>query len=203
MYIPRHNRMADEDQIFAFLHRYNFGALVTSCQGQLAVNHLPFVVDRPQRRLYAHLARANAHWQTLEAADDLLVVFAGPHAYISPTWYATEGLVPTWNFSAVHVRGRAALTDEAGARDIVEELTQQHEAGTPAPWSMDRVPAERLEGLLKAIVGFSVEIHSIEAKAKLSQEKSAADRQGALAGLDAGGPLAQLVAADMRQVNGD
>ncbi len=137
MYIPSHFRESDERVLAEFIDAYSFGTLVT-VEGALPfASHLPFLHDREGRTLHAHVARGNPQWQHIAANADVLVMFQGPHGYVSPTWYAEPG-VPTWNYTAVHVYGRARVLDDAAATGRhVEKLAARFERGSAAPWVPD------------------------------------------------------------------
>jgi transcriptional regulator len=196
MYIPNHFRESDERVLAEFIDAYSFGTLVT-VEGALPfASHLPFLHDREGRTLHAHVARGNPQWQHIAANADVLVMFQGPHGYVSPTWYAAPG-VPTWNYTAVHVYGRARVLDDAAATGRhVEKLAARFERGSAAPWVPD-YDARRLAG----IVGVEIAIGEIQGKFKLSQNRSAEDRTRVVARLEAGGTdestaLAKLVAGE-------
>jgi transcriptional regulator len=196
MYIPNHFRESDERVLAEFIDAYSFGTLVT-VEGALPfASHLPFLHDREGRTLHAHVARGNPQWQHIAANADVLVMFQGPHGYVSPTWYAAPG-VPTWNYTAVHVYGRGRVLDDAAATGRhVEKLAARFERGSAAPWVPD-YDARRLAG----IVGVEIAIGEIQGKFKLSQNRSAEDRTRVVARLEAGGTdestaLAKLVAGE-------
>ena len=196
MYIPNHFRESDERVLAEFIDAYSFGTLVT-VEGALPfASHLPFLHDREGRTLHAHVARGNPQWQHIAANADVLVMFQGPHGYVSPTWYAAPG-VPTWNYTAVHVYGRARVLDDAAATGRhVEKLAARFERGSAAPWVPD-YDARRLAG----IVGVEIAIGEIQGKFKLSQNRSAEDRARVVARLEATGTdndeaLARLVAGE-------
>jgi transcriptional regulator len=182
MYTPKHFEVTAPETLAAFIDAHSFGALITAPHGRPSASHVPFLLDRARNVLHCHLARANPQWQELADAAEVLVIFTGPHGYVSPTWYADPG-VPTWNYTAVHVYGAARVLDDPGhtARHV-EALAAKYERGSPAPWVPDYDP-RRLGG----IVGIEIGIRSIEGKFKLSQNRSAADRAGVIAKLRANG----------------
>lgn len=188
LYVPAHFRMDDPDKLLDFVRRYAFGTLVSSGPSGLHVSHIPFVAERDERglRLLGHVARANAHWEALESAGHLVAIFQGPHAYISPSWYVHHPSVPTWNYAVVHAHGKARLMDEAGLHDLLMRLSSTYEAGNPKPWKMSELPADYVATMLKAIVGFEIEVERLEGKFKLSQNRPA-ETERVIAQLDARG----------------
>jgi transcriptional regulator len=162
--------------------RYPFGALVACRDGVPAASHVPFIYDRKAHTLLAHVARANPQWRDLSGDSEVLVIFQGPHAYVSPSWYVDPG-VPTWNYTAVHVYGAVrTLHDAPSVAAIVERLTARFESAQERPWQ-----AAYDERLLRQIVGIEIEITRIEGKFKLSQNRSATDRAAVVAQLEASG----------------
>jgi transcriptional regulator len=140
--------------------------------------------------LYGHLAKANPQWKDLRDGAEALLIFAGADAYVSPGFYPSKAehgkVVPTWNYVAVHAYGRAETFSDGGRLlDIVSTLTDRHEAGRTQPWSVADAPADYIDGMLKAIVGFAIPIDRLEGKRKLSQNRSAADIAGVREGLAA------------------
>jgi transcriptional regulator len=182
MYTPKHFEVTAPDTLAAFVEAHSFGTLITAPEGRPFASHVPFLLDREHGVLHCHLARANPQWQQVTAMSEVLVIFLGPHGYVSPTWYTDPG-VPTWNYTAVHVYGTARLIDDAAhtARHV-EALAAKFERGSASPWVPDYDP-RRLGG----IVGIEIRIRSIEGKFKLSQNRSAADRAGVIAQLRASG----------------
>lgn len=171
MYIPASFAEADATRLYDFIDTHSFATLVTTVSGQPFASHLPLLLDRERGVLLGHLARANPHWREL---GDALVIFTGPHAYVSPAWYTVRPAVPTWNFTAVHVYGPArAVEEEVALGDIVDRLTRKYERD-PA-WLAD-LPADYRTKMLQAIVGVEVWIDRLEGKMKLSQNRSLADR---------------------------
>ena len=178
MYTPEPFAEHDPERIATLIRQNAFGMLVTATQGGPQVSHLPFLLEHGNTapdRLLCHMARANPHAQALTAETEALVVFQGPHAYVSPSWYASPG-VPTWNFAVVHVRGRSRrIDDNAELANLLERLTQVYEASQPAPWQANLVGAADAR-LLHAIVGVEILITDIQAKFKLSQNRPHEDQ---------------------------
>ncbi|GAA2481451.1 FMN-binding negative transcriptional regulator [Terrabacter carboxydivorans] len=203
MYVPKANVMDDPD-VAAFLTAHSAAHLVTvGPYGRPDSTLLPVLVDGD--RVVGHLARANDHWTRIAPASPALVVVGGADAYVSPGWYASKAehgrVVPTWNYSEVQLRGAVTVHDDPDwVLDVVTQLTERHESGRERPWAVSDAPAKYVRGRLRAIVGIEVVVESVEGKAKLSQNRSGADREGAITGLRAeGGPMAQVVADEMEQ----
>lgn len=176
LYIPEHFRVASFDDQVAFIERNGFADLVSaSSTGELHVSHVPLLPRREGGKLFllGHVARANPHWQALESAASVLAVFWGPHAYVSPTWYQNHPSVPTWNYAVVHAHARARLVEEAELHEALLELSASYEAGRPKPWRMSELPPAYVDAMLKNIVGFELEVHRLEGKFKLSQNRPA------------------------------
>lgn len=170
MYIPAAFVESDLSKLHDFVEQHSFGLLVSQIAGQPFATHIPFLLDRaagPKGSLMGHVARPNRHWQCGE--QTALAVFSGPHAYISPTWYEAEQVVPTWNYTAVHAYGRLQIVeDEAELLEIVQRTVGVYESGMSRPWSFD--PSSTFsQRMLGQIVGFRIEIESIEGKWKLNQ----------------------------------
>ncbi|EAR09990.1 FMN-binding negative transcriptional regulator [Reinekea blandensis] len=177
MYIPKHFRATDRAVIEAFIQQHAFGQLVSQVNDRPYVTHLPFLLSDDGQTLYAHLARQNPQLDNL-GEQTVMVTFQGPHDYISPSWYEQPG-VPTWNYQAVHVYGTVRrIEDAAELSALVNQLSVQYEQAQPVPWSPQYKAA-----MLNAIVGIAIDINDIEAKFKLSQNRSDADRQAVIARL--------------------
>jgi transcriptional regulator len=167
--------------------------LVTHGEEGLQASHLPLLLrpdQGPNGTLYGHFARANPQWKALQNGAQALVIFAGADAYVSPGFYPSKAehgkVVPTWNYVAVHAYGTAEVfTDADRLRDLVSALTDRHEAGRNNPWKVADAPADYIDGMLKAIVGFALPIQCLEGKRKLSQNRSPADIAGVREGLAA------------------
>lgn len=189
MYTPRFNAVDDEDEIRGLVAAARTGWLVTAGEDGVPQATLLPVLWRGDT-VVAHMARANGQWRQIRQDGPALLICAGPEAYVSPAWYAAKAehgrVVPTWNYSAVHLTGTVRVhEDEAWVRTAVTDLTDHHESGRPEPWGVADAPASYVEGQLRGIVGIELTVTRVEGKAKLSQNRSAADRQGVVEGLRA------------------
>jgi transcriptional regulator len=206
MYVPENFAVADETVLHQFIGRYDFALLVTAAGGVPTASHLPILLETESSGavLKGHMARANPQWQEFPSIDEALVIFQGPHAYVSPSWYASAPMVPTWNYTAVHAYGKPALIDDAAAaRDHLARLADRHEKDRETPWSLDGVPADFIANMQQAIVAFEIPIDRLEGKFKLSQNRKAVDRDGARRALaDSGDADAMAVAALMTDGEG-
>lgn len=189
MYVPEHFSTAEGDALIARLARRFAGVLVSvDGEGQLLATHMPMLWDGRRRIVTGHIARANPHWRA--GPGRALIVLAGPQAYVSPSFYPSKAehgkTVPTWNYEAVHLSGAVEWFDDAARlEDVVRRLSELHEQGRAEPWRIEDAPGGYIGGLLRAIVGVEMRVERIDAKRKLSQNKSAADFEGVIAGLDA------------------
>jgi transcriptional regulator len=179
MYVPEHFRVSDRETIHDFIEAHSFATVVTQHDGEPFASHLPLLFERtagPHGTIVGHLARANAQSHDADG-QTALVIFTGPHAYVSPTWYAEPNTVPTWNYTAVHAYGRwQAVTDRDSLLAIIRATTNRYERKQPQPWQLDE-QSPLVDALLKQIVGFRIEIERLEAKFKLNQNHSAARRE--------------------------
>ena len=203
MYVPEVFAMAHEAYAHEVIDGYGFALLVTAADGAPQASHLPFLLEPehgPKGTLIAHMARANPQWRDLErlsaGGGEALVIFQGPHAYVSPNWYVGEQAVPTWNYLAVHAYGVPRLIkDSVRVRAVIECLLDRHEGGHAAPWRIDSQKGSYVAAMLRGIVAFEVPIARLEAKAKLSQNKGPQDRAGVVPGLrETGDPQAAALA---------
>ncbi|NMH68489.1 FMN-binding negative transcriptional regulator [Bacillus sp. RO3] len=167
MYTPKDFIIHDQEALYTIMEENSFATVYSQLRGRPYATHLPLYLDREERCLYGHFAKANPHWKEAEE-QEMLVVFQGPHAYISPSWYETDQTVPTWNYVAVHVYGLLELLEEAETLQTLSELVKNYEE-PDSPYSLDAVDEKIQKGLRKGIVGFKISIQSIEGKAKLSQ----------------------------------
>ena len=207
MYQPAHRRFEVEDPgaLLAELCRIVPATLVTLASDGLRASILPMLYDPdegPNGTLRGHLARGNPQWRDISAEVEALAIFDGPDAYVTPSWYEekrrTGKVVPTWNYVTVHARGSIVLHHEPDwLIPHVRRLVERHEAARAVPWSVDDAPAGYIESQARAIVGLELRITRLEAKRKLSQNRSDDDVEGTIAGLAEGGPTEQAVATEM------
>jgi len=203
MYIPRHFEVTDTAWCHALMRAQGFATMVTADDaGAPFATHLPILVDDargPRGTLRGHVARANPHWRYLAAGRATLVVFAGAHAYVSPSWYATQPAVPTWNYVAVHATGTGTLVEDAErVRALLADLVHVYEGARPGAWSFEALADDYVAGMQRGIVAFEIPIDRLEGKAKLSQNRDAVDQgrtRDALAASD--DPVARAVAGLM------
>jgi transcriptional regulator len=186
-YVPRHFNMRSTKQQHNFIEKYNFGQLIVAGADGLYVAHLPFYLNRTlstSGSLLCHVAMANPIWRNIKNAN-IAAVFTGPHAYISPRWYSSSNQVPTWNYSAVYVEGQAKLLTEHNLKILLDQLTEKEEMLVPhsIKWAPNEVEQGKYISMSKAIVGIEIEITNITGKLKMSQNRLAEDRQGAITGL--------------------
>lgn len=207
MYVPQHFA-ADESVVRELLAGHGAGDLITSTADGLLATLLPFIYDPSVGEhgvLLGHLARNNPQWKT-PVLGEALAIITGPDAYISPSAYATKRehgrVVPTWNYVIAHVYGELVIHDDPAWLDgLVRRLTDKHEAGFAEQWSVDDAPQAYVNGQLRAIVGVELVISRIEAKAKLSQNRSEADIDGVVESLEARGDAASAAAVRAAKPN--
>jgi transcriptional regulator len=201
MYLPDAFAEPDLAKLHDFIEQLSFGLLVSQVEGLPFATHLPFLLERtagPHGTLVGHMARANPQWREA-GGQTALAIFSGPHAYISPTWYEAEQVVPTWNYTAVHAYGRVEVNEDKGSLlEIVQRSVRVYEQAMPRPWSFDP-SSSFVERLLAQIVGFRIEVERIEGKWKLNQNHPAERRRKVIRALrQRGGENAQAVAAMMQ-----
>jgi len=182
MYSRSSFKMA-EQQCFEFLGIHSFGQLITCARGKIVQTYVPFIIDHQNNCLYGHIAKQNGQVEFLETADDLVVTFLGEDAYISPSWYQSPEQVPTWNYQTVEIKGKLMLLDEQETLGLVDHLSQIHEAQFDNPWLISKLSEKKTSAMLKAIVGFRIDITEINGHSKMSQNKNAEDFQGVIDGL--------------------
>jgi transcriptional regulator len=176
--------------LVAHIERHDFGLLVSHGAAGLVASHIPFLIERRDEELHllGHLARPNPQVEGLGADGEVLAIFSGPHAYISPGWYADGPSVPTWNYVDVHAYGTIRLVEDGEwLLRLLRRLSARHEAGNPVPWQIENLPETYLKGMLKGIIGLDIAVSRLEGKFKLSQNRPAADRPRVIAALEQGG----------------
>ncbi|MEK3711319.1 FMN-binding negative transcriptional regulator [Bacillus sp. FSL K6-1005] len=176
MYIPKYYKVTNVDDIWDFVQNNSFGTIVTTAQGKPIATHLPLQLMKEGDTYYitGHIAYGNPQWRTFEACEDVLVMFQGPHAYISSSWYEKEN-VPTWNYQAVHVYGTASILNEEELKHDLTMLLQTYEKHRKNPVLWDKLSPQLLESQLKGIVGFKMKVGEIQASYKLSQNRNEED----------------------------
>jgi transcriptional regulator len=208
MYVPPHFAARDMVQIAAFVDQVGAADLATFDGTRLVSTLLPVIWERTDAgngRLIGHIALNNPQWQATVRDVPALAIFHGPQAYISPSWYQStrehERTVPTWNYTTVHMSGPVTFhRDDVWLMDVVTRLTERHEAGRPGRWWVEDAPEKFIAGQLRAIVGVEMAVQQIEAKDKLSQNRTPQDRAGVIAALrtepaDGARAVAELMAS--------
>jgi transcriptional regulator len=203
MYTPRHFALDDLAAQHNLIDACDFGIIVSNGANGLFATHIPMMLKRGEGKfgtIYGHVARANPHAGFF--GTEALVVFSGPHAYVSPTWYSDRTTnVPTWNYAAVHCTGVPQGSDE-NQLEHLRDMVQRYEGGRPNGWHVDELKPQMQESLPRGIVTFRMEITRIEGKAKLSQNKPAPERARVIEGLKAAGEtkLVALMQAAVEKV---
>ncbi|HCA27243.1 MAG TPA: FMN-binding negative transcriptional regulator [Betaproteobacteria bacterium] len=205
MYTPPHFEERNTQRLAALIDAYPFGVLVSTQAGRPLASHLPFLFDPAagvRGRLFGHMARANAQWRDWSDGQTVLVIFQGPHAYVSPAWCDTPG-VPTWNYAVVHLYGVPRLIEDAAQIEaLLVRQTAVHEARYPSPWQPDLTAAQR-QRLLKAVVGFEIDVVEMQGKFKLSQNRPHDDRQRIIAQLAQTAYPLEKALSDLMRANCD
>ena len=181
MYIPKHFKLTDLDEIQEFIHKHSFGTLTTTKNGRPIATHLPLQLTKEGDDYFisGHMAYGNPQWRTFEKSGDVLVAFQGPHAYISSSWYENEN-VPTWNYQAVHLYGTARLLDEAELRAALTLMMHKYEHHREHPVLWETLSPEMLDRELKKIVGFKIQVTEVQAASKMSQNRNETDYQNVI-----------------------
>ncbi|MGD2329087.1 FMN-binding negative transcriptional regulator [Bacillus subtilis] len=178
MYIPKYYKVTNINEIWDFVKENSFGTIVTTRKEKPIATHLPLqlVQEGDTYFITGHIAYGNPQWRTFETSEHVLVMFQGPHAYISSSWYKQEN-VPTWNYQAVHVYGTASILNKEELKQDLTSLLQKYEKHRENPVLWDRLSPQLLEQELKGIVGFKIRVQEIQAANKLSQNRNEEDYQ--------------------------
>ncbi len=183
LYIPQAQVVEDRQILHDFMDEYSFVELVTSSP-TLRITHIPVILDRTAGaygKISGHISRQNPQSQTFDGRHTGVIVFRGPHGYISPTWYAKTDVVPTWNFAVVHATGRpSAITEKTALHDLLARLIDKFESYQGSGYDFSKLPDSYVSSLMGGIVGFEMQIEALEGKFKLGQERSEVDKQGVL-----------------------
>lgn len=186
MYVPKPFVVDDTATLAEFIRANSFATVVSQAESEPFASHLPLLFEEQAEgdgQLTGHMAKANRQWSHADG-QTVLCIFHGPHAYISPSWYQAENVVPTWNYAAVHAYGTLRIvSDPEALREIVHQYVAFYEATMPTPWSLDSQDPSFIEKLTEAIVGFTISIERLEGKWKLSQNHSTERRQQVVDGL--------------------
>jgi len=192
MYLPAHFEETRPELLHDLIGQHPLGLLITLADADLQANPIPFLLDVGSNGgpsvLRGHVARANPVWRDARTDVAALVVFQGPQAYVSPSFYPSKAehgkVVPTWNYITVQARGTLrAIDDPTWVRGLVTRLTERHETSRPKPWALSDAPDDYIATMLRAIVGIEIELTALTGKWKVSQNRSTADRNGVAEGL--------------------
>jgi transcriptional regulator len=201
VYLPSAFTEARPEVLISHIELYDFGLLLTHGNDGLIASHIPFLLERngDEVHLHGHLARPNPQVAHLAQAGEVLAIFHGPHAYVSPSWYASGPSVPTWNYADVHAYGKVRLIEDADwLRGMLRRLSERHERRNSTAWRVQDLPEPYIESMLKGIIGLEIAVTRLEGKYKLSQNRPGSDRPRVIAGLERrGGDDALAVAGLM------
>jgi transcriptional regulator len=187
MYVPEPFQVPDDAELHRFMEEYDFATVVSPFRDGLISTHAPVVVTRDSARftIGGHFARENPHREATETSAESLVIFHGPHGYVSPSWYVNTPAVPTWNYGVVHAYGLLRIREDREFIDaVLHALVRRHEAARLAPWRMEDLPPEFLDQMASRIVGFELLVRKVEGKFKLGQNRPAEDRAATIQGLE-------------------
>ena len=202
MYVPKPFLIEDRSAQHDLIDANPLGIMIRVEEDQPRLAHIPFVLDREVGtlgRLRCHVARANPLWETIEADARVTIAFQGAESYISPDWYETRTLVPTWNYEAVEAQGQARIMSAEDTYALIVDLSAQEEEKLrpKSPWKIEKVPEKQAQALLRAIVGIEIDLTELTGKRKMSQNRSAEDRAGVASALRLLGGDASEAVADL------
>lgn len=201
MYIPKYFKVSEFEEIREFVHQNSFGTLVTTKKGKPIATHLPLQLIKEEEGycITGHMAYGNPQWRTFETDEDVLVMFQGPHAYISSSWYEQEN-VSTWNYQAVHIYGTAQILTEEELKQDLTRLMEKYESHRANPVLWDTLSRELLERELKGIIGFKIPLREVQAAYKMSQNRNKTDYQNIISRLqEEKDPNSQKIADKMSE----
>lgn len=202
MYTPRLFKVTDMKEILNFVQENSFGTIVTTDEGKPIATHLPFILNKIDDDFYlsSHFAYGNLQWKTLEDNDQVLVIFQGPHAYVSSSWYGHEN-VPTWNYQAVHIYGKAKILTKDELREDLANLLEKYEKHRENPILWETLSPDMLESQMKGVVGFKVKVEEVQAAYKLSQNRNEEDYENIIHKLkEEENPVSKQVALEMERI---
>ena len=204
MHVPKAFEEHDISKLHELIRQYNFGILFSQSDERPYATHLPFMIDPKDGEfgtLIGHFAKTNPHWESLNENSNVLVVFQGPHSYISPSWYINQVTVPTWNYAVVHAYGNPQLThDKDEMREMVSELVEVHEAAISPRWELETA-APVMDAELNGIVGFKIQITKLEGKYKFNQNRTLSDQIGVVKALENSEDPLQAEVAEIMKAN--
>jgi transcriptional regulator len=183
MYIPRHTEMTDRAVLYDHMRAHSFATIINVIEGVPFATHMPVKLDAERGVLVTHVARANPQWKYFSSETEILIIFQGDHGYISPKFYATNPNVPTWNYMTVHAYAKPRILENpVEVRAVLHDLVHEFEGANG--WDMNSLTDEYIQGMMKGLVAFELEITRLEGKFKLSQNKAEADQRGVIANLE-------------------
>lgn len=182
MYTPSHFEISESESL-NLIKKISFGQIMFVHKGEIIQTFIPFELNIEKMCLYGHVAKKNELLQGLDEATQVTINFLGEHAYISPSWYLTRDQVPTWNYQTVVVKGKATTLNKEETLKIITRLSAIHEEQFEQPWTMDKLSEKKTNAMLKAIVGFKIDITKISGKSKMSQNKDQKNIDSLIAGL--------------------
>jgi len=201
MYVPKYYKVSDLEEIKEFIQHNSFATIISIRKGKPIAAHIPVLLKKIENDYYltGHLAYGNPLWKTFEEVQDILVIFNGPHAYISSSWYEHEN-VPTWNYQAVHVYGKASLIEGIDLEQDLTSLLEKYESFRENPVLWDKLSPELLQQEMKGIKGFKIKVEEVQAAYKLSQNRNNTDYANIIKELyKEGDPHAFAVAEAMKK----
>ena len=182
MYVPNHFKSQSLEQVKAFIKENSFAILISYQEGKPVATHIPLIlVEKPEGKqvLWGHVSKANPQWKNIEAQEEVLAIFSGPHTYVSSSWYNHPN-VPTWNYIAVHVYGKVKIMEGDALYESVETLVEKYEAGSQPRFHMKDLPEADLKRQMRGITGLEMSVERLEASLKLSQNRSLEDFQNVI-----------------------